>query len=92
MKRKERTENLTILCMRIKEVNFILYRTVRPVYTIPVSKTIQIPPLFRIGKNADRTDEIWLFRPVNGYWAKTRNGVFFVCVCVCVCVVILAIF
>ena len=31
------------------------YRPVWPVYTIPVSALVQVHPLFRTGKNTDRT-------------------------------------
>ena len=56
-----------------KEVNFVPYRLVRLVYTVPANKPVQIPPLFRTGKNTGCTGEIRLFRPVNAYRTKTRK-------------------
>ena len=56
-----------------KEVNFVPCRLVRPVYTVPANKPIQIPPLFRTGKNTNCTSEIRLFRPVNAYRTETRK-------------------
>ena len=58
----------------IKEVNFIPYRLVRPVYTIPASAPVQITPLFRTGKNTNHTGEIQLFQPVNGYQVKIEKS------------------
>ena len=57
----------------IKEVNFVPYRLIQPVYTVPASKPVQIPPLFHIGKNTSRTNEIRLFRPVNAYRTEKRK-------------------
>ena len=57
-----------------KEVNFIPYRSIRPVYTIPTSALVQIPPLFCTGKNTSHTGEIRLFRPVNGYQVKIEKS------------------
>ena len=56
-----------------KEVNFVPCRSIRPVYTVPANKPIQIPPLFRTGKNTNCTSEIRLFRPVNAYRTETRK-------------------
>ena len=53
-----------------KEVNSVLYRLV---YIVPANALVQITSLFRTGKNTNRTGEIWLFRPVNGYRAETQK-------------------
>ena len=52
----------------IKEVNYVPYQ---PVYTIPASAPVQIPPLFRTGKNTGHTGEIQLFQPISGYRTST---------------------
>ena len=38
-----------------KEVNFVPYQLVRPVYTVSTSASIQVHPLFHTGKNTGRT-------------------------------------
>lgn len=62
-------------CQRLfhKEVNFVPYQSVRPVYIVPASKSVQIPHLFRTEKNTDRTGEVRLFRPINAYQTETRK-------------------
>ena len=55
-------------------VNTVLYRPVRLVYTVPASKPVQLTPLFRIGKNTDRTGQ---FRAIPGIPASTEKKFFY---------------
>ena len=45
--------------------------------TVPASKPVQNTPLFHTQKNTGHTNEIQLYRPVNGYRAETRQAFFF---------------
>ena len=67
------TKNQGLLDIGIiyKKVNFVPYQPIRPVYTVPTSAPVQIPPLFHTKKNIGRTYEIWLFRPISGYQTGT---------------------
>ena len=38
-------------------VNTVPYRLVRPVYTVPASKSVRLIPLFRTRKNTGRTGQ-----------------------------------
>ena len=54
-------------CYSNQESNSIPYQPVRPVFTVPTCKPVQITPLFHTRKYIGRTGEIRLFLLVNGY-------------------------
>ena len=45
-----------------KVIDSVLYRSVRPEYTVQASNPVRSTPLFHTGKNTSRTGEIWLYQ------------------------------